>query len=37
MIARISDYTRGKDILRYTGPGTDGPITNANKRSTGRG
>ncbi len=25
------------DILRYTGPGTDGPITNANRRSTGRG
>ncbi len=31
------DYTRGIDILRYTGPGTDGPITNANRRSTGRG
>jgi hypothetical protein len=31
------DYTRGIDILRYTGPGTDGPITNANRRSAGRG
>ena len=31
------DYTRGIDILRYTGPGTDGPITGANQRGTGRG
>lgn len=31
------DYTRGIDILRYTGPGTDGPITGANNRSAGRG
>jgi len=31
------DYTRGIDILRYTGPGTDGPITGANKRGSGRG
>jgi hypothetical protein len=31
------DYTRGIDILRYTGPGTDGPLTGAGKRGTGRG
>jgi hypothetical protein len=31
------DYTRGIDILRYTGPGTDGPYTGANKHGTGRG
>lgn len=31
------DYTRGIDILRYTGPGTDGPLTGANKNGTGRG
>lgn len=31
------DYTRGIDILRYTGPGTDGPLTGANQRGTGRG
>lgn len=31
------DYTRGIDILRYTGPGTDGPGQNANKRGNGRG
>lgn len=31
------DYTRGIDILRYTGPGTDGPITGANQRGSGRG
>lgn len=31
------DYTRGIDILRYTGPGTDGPGKGANKRGNGRG
>jgi hypothetical protein len=31
------DYTRGIDILRYTGPDTDGPLTGANDRGTGRG
>lgn len=31
------DYTRGIDILRYTGPGTDGPLTGANGRGSGRG
>ena len=31
------DYTRGIDILRYTGPGTNGPLTNANQNGTGRG
>ena len=31
------DYTRGIDILRYTGPGTDGPVTGANQRGAGRG
>ena len=31
------DYTRGIDILRYTGPGTDGPMTGANNRGAGRG
>jgi hypothetical protein len=31
------DYTRGIEILRYTGPGTDGPLTDANRRGTGRG
>jgi hypothetical protein len=31
------DYTRGIDILRYKGPGTDGPLTGANNRGTGRG
>jgi hypothetical protein len=31
------DYTRGIDILRYTGPGTDGPLTGANNRGSGRG
>lgn len=28
------DYTRGIEVLRYTGPGTDGPITGANRRGT---
>jgi hypothetical protein len=31
------DYTRGIDILRYTGPGTDGPLTGANENGSGRG
>ncbi len=31
------DYTRGIDILRYTGSGTDGPLTGANQNGTGRG
>ena len=31
------DYTRGIDILRYSGPGTSGKLTNANDRGTGRG
>ena len=31
------DYTRGIDILRYNGSGTDGPLTNANQRGAGRG
>jgi hypothetical protein len=31
------DYTRGIDILRYTGSGTDGPLTGANNRGAGRG
>jgi hypothetical protein len=31
------DDTRGIDILRYNGPGTDGPMTDANRRGTGRG
>ncbi len=31
------DYTRGIDILRYTGAGTDGPLTGANNRGAGRG
>ena len=31
------DYTRGIEILRYTIPGTDGPLTDANRRGTGRG
>jgi hypothetical protein len=31
------DYTRGIDILRYTGSGTDGPLTGANERGIGRG
>ena len=31
------DYTRGIDILRYNGPGTNGPITSANQRGSGRG
>ncbi len=30
------DYTRGIDILRYTGPGTDGPLTGANQNGSGR-
>ena len=31
------DYTRGIDILRFTGRGTDGPLTGANDRGIGRG
>jgi hypothetical protein len=31
------DYTRGIDILRYNGSGTDGPLTGANNRGAGRG
>jgi hypothetical protein len=31
------DYTRGINILRYTGKGTDGPLTGANQRGIGRG
>jgi hypothetical protein len=31
------DYTRGIDILRYTGSGTDGPLTGANERGIDRG
>ncbi|MGH3086326.1 MAG: LVIVD repeat-containing protein [Rubrobacteraceae bacterium] len=31
------DYTRGIDILRYTGPGTDGKGKGANQRGNGRG
>jgi hypothetical protein len=31
------DYTRGIDILRYNGPGTDGPLTGANQHGAGRG
>lgn len=31
------DYTRGIDILRYTGPEADGASTGANARATGRG
>jgi hypothetical protein len=31
------DYTRGIDILRYTGPGTNGPLTGANENGPGRG
>ncbi len=31
------DYTRGIDILRYTGEGTDGEGEGANKRGPGRG
>ena len=31
------DYTRGIDILRYTGPGTNGPLTGANENGSGRG
>ena len=31
------DYTRGIDILRYNGAGTDGPLTGANDRGSGRG
>lgn len=31
------DYTRGVDILRYTGPEADGTSTGANRRGTGRG
>jgi hypothetical protein len=31
------DYTRGIDILRYTGNGTDGPLPSADQRGTGRG
>ncbi len=31
------DYTRGIDILRYTGSGTDGPLTGANENGSGRG
>jgi hypothetical protein len=31
------DYTRGIDILRYNGAGTDGPLTGANQNGAGRG
>ena len=31
------DYTRGIDILRYTGPGTSGKLTGANDHGIGRG
>jgi len=31
------DYTRGIDILRYNGPGTNGPLTDANQNGTGGG
>ena len=31
------DYTRGIDILRYTGPGTNSPLTGANANGSGRG
>lgn len=31
------DYTRGIDILRYNGSGTDGPLTGANENGSGRG
>lgn len=30
------DYTRGIDILRYTGPGTGGKLTCASDRGKGR-
>ena len=31
------DYTRGIDILRYNGPGKNGPLTGANQNGTGGG
>ncbi len=37
LVVYAVDYTRGIDILRYTGPGTDGPLTGANDRGAGRG
>ncbi len=31
------EYTRGIDILRYTGAGTEGPLTGATQNEAGRG
>jgi len=36
-IVYAMDYTRGIDILRYTGSGTDGPLTGANENGSGQG
>ena len=36
-IVYAADYTRGIGILRHTGPGTDCPLPDANRRGTGRG